>query len=452
MLNSLSEVTTEETTQLLTTDEARSLTEEVKGDAQALWRKLLTLYEGGAHKALGYFSWGDYFEAEFGQGSSQAYRVLEAGRVARAIEGHSPTGEYLSERYARELAPLAKEDPEAAGELWEKLVAEHGGNLTYDKVQTATRTLLKREKELDQLSPAVAEIVKEIDPATVDLPTSTRQLNYLAGATDEDDQIEIAGRVADGSADNVWDASRQLKEESREAAKERRRQAAEIVEIEPSSKITVSEGEWWRLGEHLLYCGDSSSNKFKDSLPHVSLAFSDPPYNVEAADWDHDFVWQHDYLADVADIVAVTPGIASIKSFLRQTEMPYRWSLGGFISNGMIRGAVGYGNWIYATIFSNHSIYRQAQDAMRFSITTSETLETQHKGRKPSELMSYIVDTFSDEGDTVIDPFLGSGQTLLACERLGRSCVGAEIEPGFCEEIISRWEALSGGKAERVEL
>lgn len=436
----------------LSADEARNLTEEVKSDAQALWRKLLILYEGGAHKALGYSSWADYFEAEFGQGSSQAYRVLEAGRVARAIEGHSPTGEYLSERYARELAPLAKEDPVAAGELWAELVEEHGENLTAEKVQTATRTLLKREKELGQLSPAVADVVREIDPADVDLPTSTRQLNYLAGVEDEADQLEIAIRVADGSANTVWEASKQLKEEFRELARVRRREAAEVGDIQKKAgTITANVGEWWRLGDHLLFCGDSASEEFKQSLSDAALAFADPPYNASVAEWDHNFYWSHDYLADATDVVAVTPGIGSLRDFLRITEMPYRWSVAGFISNGMTRGAVGYGNWIYAAIFSYHSVYRQSQDAVRFSISTSESSETRHKGRKPGELMSYIVETFSEEGETVIDPFLGSGQTLLACERLGRKCVGAEIEPRFCAEIIHRWESLSGSKAQRVE-
>src|SRR6266508_1440298 len=66
--------------------EARRLTDEVKQDAQALWKKLLALYEGDAHTALGYESWGAYAAEEFGVGQSQAYRLLDAGRVAEAIE------------------------------------------------------------------------------------------------------------------------------------------------------------------------------------------------------------------------------------------------------------------------------------------------------------------------------------------------------------------------------
>lgn len=70
---------------LFTAAEARRLTDEVKADAAALWAKLLQLYEGGAHTALGYSSWADYCEAEFEMGKSHAYRILDAARVIDAI-------------------------------------------------------------------------------------------------------------------------------------------------------------------------------------------------------------------------------------------------------------------------------------------------------------------------------------------------------------------------------
>lgn len=244
-------------------------------------------------------------------------------------------------------------------------------------------------------------------------------------------------------------SSRELRQAIREAAKLRRLDAIEVEEPE-RVEVEVSAGEWWRLGEHVLFCGDSTSEEFKDGLPDAALAFADPPYNAGVADWDYGFLWDHDYLIDVAEIVTVTPGIVSVFDFARVTRMPYKWSLAGFISNGMTRGAVGYGNWVYAAVFSRESIYRQAQDAIRFSIKTSETSETDHKGRKPQELMAYIVDTFTERGDTVIDPFLGSGSTLIACESLSRKCVGAELDPDYCSRIVARWQKKTGERAERI--
>lgn len=110
---------------------ARSLTEEVKADAAALWTKLLRLYEGGAHTALGYSSWGDYCRDEFDFGKSQAYRILDAARVVDAVPqlGNAP------EAVARELVPVLREQPEAVEEVWGEVVELHGDRPTAGQVR-----------------------------------------------------------------------------------------------------------------------------------------------------------------------------------------------------------------------------------------------------------------------------------------------------------------------------
>lgn len=109
----------------LSRDEARALTDEAKRDTQRLWMKLLELYEGGAHVALGYSSWGAYFKAEFDGSKTVAYRILDSGRVARALEPQSPMGDspMPNERQARELTPL-KDDPEAVRAAWSEALEE----------------------------------------------------------------------------------------------------------------------------------------------------------------------------------------------------------------------------------------------------------------------------------------------------------------------------------------
>jgi hypothetical protein len=72
--------------------EARRLTDEVKADAQRLWAKLLKLYEGGAHIALGYSSWAAYCEQEFRIGNRQSYRLLQAAKVVHQLSGECPMG------------------------------------------------------------------------------------------------------------------------------------------------------------------------------------------------------------------------------------------------------------------------------------------------------------------------------------------------------------------------
>ena len=61
--------------------------------------------------------------------------------------------------------------------------------------------------------------------------------------------------------------------------------------------------------------------------------------------------------------------------------------------------------------------------------------------------MIILFETFSKPKQWVIDPFLGSGQTLLVCEASGRRCIGGELDPKFCSEIVSRWEAMAKAKA-----
>jgi site-specific DNA-methyltransferase (adenine-specific) len=61
-----------------------------------------------------------------------------------------------------------------------------------------------------------------------------------------------------------------------------------------------------------------------------------------------------------------------------------------------------------------------------------------HPTEKPADLISQIVLTFSDEGNIVLDPFLGSGTTAHCCKKLQRKCIGIEIEEKFCEIAARR--------------
>jgi hypothetical protein len=128
--------------------EARRLTDEVKADAQRLWAKLLSLYEGGAHIALGYNSWADYCEQEFHMGKTRSYQLLQAARVVQStmVESLQVTSQVPeSEAIARELAPLLP-NPQALDEAWNEAVREAGGVPT----AAAVREIVTRK--LDQQS------------------------------------------------------------------------------------------------------------------------------------------------------------------------------------------------------------------------------------------------------------------------------------------------------------
>lgn len=61
-----------------------------------------------------------------------------------------------------------------------------------------------------------------------------------------------------------------------------------------------------------------------------------------------------------------------------------------------------------------------------------------HPTEKPLELMEYLIATYTDKGDTILDPFAGSGTTLIAARNLGRKAIGIEISKGYCETAVNR--------------
>ncbi len=73
-----------------------------------------------------------------------------------------------------------------------------------------------------------------------------------------------------------------------------------------------------------------------------------------------------------------------------------------------------------------------------------------HPTQKPTSLCVDIMDQWGKEKDLVVDLFLGSGSTLIACEKTNRKCYGMEIDPGYCDVIIKRWEEYTGGEAKLI--
>jgi hypothetical protein len=140
----------------LTEAQARALTDEVKQDTQALWLKLVDLYNGGAHKALGFKSWRAFCAAEFQMGNATAYRLLTAGRVmdelhsgVRSENGHSPIGEWNgNDMVARAMEPTVPKNEAVARELaaaddipaaWDQVLEQHGPDATAAQVRNVVR-------------------------------------------------------------------------------------------------------------------------------------------------------------------------------------------------------------------------------------------------------------------------------------------------------------------------
>ena len=70
-----------------------------------------------------------------------------------------------------------------------------------------------------------------------------------------------------------------------------------------------------------------------------------------------------------------------------------------------------------------------------------------HPTTKPLLLVQRAIENSSKPGDVVLDPFLGSGTSLIACERSGRICYGMELERVYVDVAIKRWESFTGEQA-----
>lgn len=98
---------------------------------------------------------------------------------------------------------------------------------------------------------------------------------------------------------------------------------------------------------------------------------------------------------------------------------------------------------------------KELRDALRVFKETvlrfdKPSKSVEHPTMKPVKLMAYQIENSTKQGDLVLDPFGGSGSTLMACEQLGRACRTMELDPHYCDVIIKRWETLTGEKAERA--
>lgn len=73
-----------------------------------------------------------------------------------------------------------------------------------------------------------------------------------------------------------------------------------------------------------------------------------------------------------------------------------------------------------------------------------------HNAQKPVKIVATAISNSSDEGESVLDLFGGSGTTMIAAEQINRRCYMMELDPHYCDVIIARWEKFTGRKAEKI--
>ena len=302
----------------------------------------------------------------------------------------------------------------------------------------------------------------------------------------------------------------------------------EVREVEPddSAPDRVKLGELWRMGDHVLLCGDATSEADVKRLIEAGggsadMLLTDPPYNVglgwhmrpseakqlhrrtdglviENDEWESDagfveflrralssalsgmkpgaafYVWyastQSANFLEAAEQAGMT--VRQILVWAKNTfalgRQDYQWRHEPCLY-GWKDGAAHY-------FFDSRTETTVIEDAkpdpkkmtkaelVEFaqSVLTEKQASTvlefdkpsrseEHPTMKPVKLFAYLVRNSSRPGDLVLDPFAGSGTTVIACEQLNRRAAVMELDPHYASVIVERWERLTGKTAVRVD-
>lgn len=233
-------------------------------------------------------------------------------------------------------------------------------------------------------------------------------------------------------------------------------------------------GDIWVLGNHRLICGDSTDPAVFERLLNgelASLVVTDPPYNVNyegvAGKVKNDNMGDEAFYGFIfsafQNIERSMASDASIYVFHSDTE--------GFIFRKAFADAGFYLSecciWKKQSFVMGRSPYQWQHEPVLFGWKKSgkhnwysdrkqttvwefdrPTVSMDHPTMKPVDLIEYPIKNSSAMHGIVLDPFGGSGTTLIACERAGRVCRMAEIEEKYCDVIVKRYIGLTGSDAD----
>ena len=237
------------------------------------------------------------------------------------------------------------------------------------------------------------------------------------------------------------------------------------VEAELEKPTVTQSGDVWTLGRHRLICGDSTQAETFDILMQgkkANLVVTDPPYNVNyegtAGKIKNDNMASekfYQFLLDAfTNIARVMADDASIYVFHADTEgLNFRkaFSDAGFYLSGcciwkkpsLVLGRSPY-QWQHEPCLygwkknGKHQWYSDRKQTTIWEFDKTKN-NTDHSTMKPIPLLAYPICNSSMSNTLILDPFGGSGSTLIACEQTDRSCYTAELDEKYCDVIVKRY-------------
>ena len=239
-------------------------------------------------------------------------------------------------------------------------------------------------------------------------------------------------------------------------------------------------GDVWQLGPHRLLCGDATVAASYDALLEgeaVDMVFTDPPYNVNYANSAKDKLRGKDRAIlndNLGDgfydflLAALTPILAHCRGgiYVAMSSSELDVLQAAFRAAG--------GKWSTFIIWAKHTftlgradyqrqyepiLYGWPEGAQRHWCGDRDQSDVWqikkpqkndlHPTMKPVELVERALRNSSRPGDVVLDPFGGSGTTLIAAEKSGRVARLIELDPKYADVIVRRWEDFTGKEAIR---
>lgn len=259
---------------------------------------------------------------------------------------------------------------------------------------------------------------------------------------------------------------------------------------EPAARL----GDVYRLGRHRLICGDSTDSETIARLmdgQKADMVFTDPPYNVaigtkndflntyqkagsctqdivgdkgmtdeEAGEklWKPAFVNMFENAKDNCAIYCTMPQGGThmmMMMMMSQSGWQVKHEL-MWLKNSptFSMGRLDYDYKHEPIVYGwkkTHIFYGKGKHTKSVWEIDKPIKCDLHPTMKPIELIVNAILNSSQKQDVVLDPFGGSGSTLIACEQTGRRCYICELDPRYIDVIIQRWETLTGEKAELLE-
>jgi len=232
--------------------------------------------------------------------------------------------------------------------------------------------------------------------------------------------------------------------------------ADEVPEIDDTPAITKM-GDLFTLGKHRLMCGDSTKAEDVARLMRGEKKYSiftDPPYGVDYnyESWDDKDAGKNDELyARINSFSVPLVYFCGSVNLLREMQRGQCKILIWHKPWAMTHSGIGNGKHHWEPVITRR-LPKGAYiitDVLVVNTDRIPDLRDKHSCPKPVGLMTTLIQSLSPNGG-ILDPFLGSGTTLIAAEKLNRICYGMEIDPKYCDVIIKRYADYMGMSEESI--